>query len=346
MLCNFIFSPFDNVISKTEIIFAHQIIKIRMTGLKKGYFLGIIGSILYGTNPLFALPLYEMGMKAEQVLFYRYLLAIIMMAFVLRIKKESFKINRSEFQVLMIMGIIFSLSSLSLFKSYQYMAAGLATALQFVYPAMVVLIMSTLMKERISPKIIIIIFMTLFGVLMLYNSGSNKLSSTGVIFVLFSALLYAGYLVGINLSVLKDMSPYKLSFYTLAFGLAVYLVNIQASGAFMWPQPAAWIDLIALAVLPSNISLLFTAMALQLVGSTRTSILGVFEPLTAVVIGTFLFHEVMTIHILIGIATILIAVCALILTNAEKQAKPSTHLHKHSLFHLLLFKNKMKLKKP
>lgn len=300
-----------------------------MSSLKKGYIYGIIGAVLYGSNPLFALPLYEMGMQAGQVLFYRYLIAIVMMAIVLKVKKESFRINRSECRVLLVMGLFFSISSFSLFKSYDFMPAGLATALQFIYPALVVLLMSLFLKERLTIKTIGIILMTLVGVLMLYHGDSNQsLSTTGLFLVVLSALLYAIYLVGVNLSVLKAMSCYKLSFYTLVFGLIVYVVNLQTTSSFAWPPDASWKYLIALALLPSNISLLFIALSLRLIGSTKTSILGVFEPLTAVLIGCLVFHETMTMRIFLGIVTIILAVCVLILSQSNSHyPKKKSHVH-------------------
>ncbi len=33
-----------------------------MKGTTKGYILGAVAAISYGTNPLFAVPLYEMGL--------------------------------------------------------------------------------------------------------------------------------------------------------------------------------------------------------------------------------------------------------------------------------------------
>ena len=38
---------------------------------------GIIAAISYGTNPLFALPLYAGGIGVNSVLFYRYLFAVL-----------------------------------------------------------------------------------------------------------------------------------------------------------------------------------------------------------------------------------------------------------------------------
>lgn len=40
-----------------------------MNAKVKGYFLGAIAAATYGTNPLFALPLYKDGMDPDSVLF-------------------------------------------------------------------------------------------------------------------------------------------------------------------------------------------------------------------------------------------------------------------------------------
>lgn len=45
----------------------------------KGYLLGAVAAVSYGTNPLFALPLYDMGMDADSMLLFRYLLALPML---------------------------------------------------------------------------------------------------------------------------------------------------------------------------------------------------------------------------------------------------------------------------
>lgn len=46
----------------------------------KGYILGAIAAATYGMNPLFALPLYKDGMNPESVLFFRYLMALPILA--------------------------------------------------------------------------------------------------------------------------------------------------------------------------------------------------------------------------------------------------------------------------
>ena len=87
----------------------------------KGYMLGVIGSACYGLNPLFALPLYQKGLTPDSVLFYRYFFAILFLAILMKYHGQSFTLKRNEILPLAIMGILFSISSLTLFMSYNYM---------------------------------------------------------------------------------------------------------------------------------------------------------------------------------------------------------------------------------
>ena len=123
-----------------------------MNAKAKGYILGSIAAASYGMNPLFALPLYKAGMDPDSVLFFRYLFAIPLLGIMIKARGRSFKIQRKETFPLIIMGLLVALSSLTLFLSYNYMAAGIASTLLFVYPIMVALIMAMVFKEKLPDR--------------------------------------------------------------------------------------------------------------------------------------------------------------------------------------------------
>ena len=60
--------------------------------------------------------------------------------------------------------------------------------------------------------------------------------------------------------------------------------------------------------MPATLSLVLMVYASKYVGATPTAILGALEPLTAVLIGIFVFNEPFGLHLAIGIALILSAV--------------------------------------
>lgn len=179
-----------------------------MNNKTKGYILGAIAAATYGMNPLFALPLYQGGMNPDSVLFFRYLFAIPILAIMIKARGRSFRLNRKEGLSLIAMGALVAISSLTLFQSYNYMEAGIASTILFVYPIMVALIMSLVFKEKLTLITGLCLLLAMGGISLLYNGGDGTtLSLKGTLLVIASALSYAIYLVGINQTTLKTRRP-------------------------------------------------------------------------------------------------------------------------------------------
>ena len=280
----------------------------------KGYILGTIAAATYGMNPLFALPLYKAGMNPESVLFFRYMLAIPILAVMIKARGRSFKINRKETMTLIVMGLLVAISSLTLFQSYNYMEAGIASTILFVYPIMVALIMSLVFKEKLTMMTGLCLLLALGGISMLYKGGDGTtLSLTGTLLALASALTYAIYIVGINQTVLKSTATLTVTFYVLVFGVSLFIIRLLTGTALTTPDKwYLWLNVLALSVFPTAISFLCTTSAIQYIGSTPTAILGALEPVTAIIFGITIFGERMTLRESIGIVMILIAVTLVI----------------------------------
>ena len=280
----------------------------------KGFILGAIAAASYGMNPLFTLPLYSAGMSVDTVLFYRYSLAVIVLGIMMKFQKQSFAIKSLDLLPLFIMGLLFAFSSLFLFMSYNYMDAGIASTILFVYPVLVAIIMAVVFKEKVSPITMFSIALAFVGISMLCKSpGGQTLSLVGITFVFLSSLSYAIYIVGVNRSSLKDMPIAKLTFYVLLFGLSVYVVRLQfCTELQVIPTPMLWINAVSLAVFPTVISLVTMTKAIHYIGSTPTAILGALEPVTALFFGVLVFGEQLTPRIILGILMVITAVTLII----------------------------------
>ena len=155
----------------------------------KGYLCGIGAAVCYGTNPLGALYLYEDGINANSVLFYRFALAVVMLGMLMAARRKSLKVSRRELYLLCALGVVFSTSSITLYFSFCFMDAGIASTLLFVYPVMVAVIMALLFKERLPAVSVFAIMLALSGIAMLYHGdGGATLSTRGVMLVMFSSL--------------------------------------------------------------------------------------------------------------------------------------------------------------
>lgn len=288
--------------------------QIDMNVKVKGYLLGALAAASYGMNPLFALPLYNDGMDPYSVLFFRYLFAIPILGIMLKARGRTFAVSRHDLLPLVVMGLLLAMSSLSLFLSYNYMEAGIASTMLFVYPIMVAVIMAIFFRERITAQTASCILVALVGIALLYKgSDGATLDATGVMWVMVSALSYALYIVGVNRPRLKGIATLKLTFYALVFGFSIFIVCTDFGRALTFPSAwYKWGNLVALALFPTAISFLCTTQAIQYIGSTPTAILGALEPLTAVFFGVTVFGEALTPRLMFGIVMIIAAVSALV----------------------------------
>lgn len=280
----------------------------------KGYLCGIGAAVCYGTNPLGALYLYEDGINANSVLFYRFALAVVMLGVLMAARRKSLKVSRRELSLLCTLGVVFSTSSITLYFSFCFMDAGIASTLLFVYPVMVAVIMALLFKERLPAVSVFAIMLALSGIAMLYHGdGGATLSTRGVMLVMFSSLSYAVYIVVVNKSPLR-MSSMKLTFYVLFFGMLTVLTNSFITGLHiqMLTTPRMWSCAFMLALLPTVFSLVLMTISVHETGSTPTAVMGALEPLTAVVIGVAVFGEQLTPRLAAGIVLILTAVIMII----------------------------------
>jgi len=280
----------------------------------KGFAAGVASAVSYGMNPLGALYMYEDGMKPMSVLFWRFSLAALMLLCVMTVQRKPIACSRKEARVLAMLGLLFIASSVTYYSSFLYIEAGIACTILFFYPVMVAVMMAVFFKERITVPTAAAIVLSLAGILLLYRGdGDTRLSSVGMALVMASALSYAIYIVLLNRSTIR-MSSVKLTFYVLTVCVAALVVASLVSGnpIQMPPTPRSWAAAVGLALVPTVISLLTMAVAIRLIGSTPTAIMGALEPVTAVAIGVAVFGEAFTPSLALGIALILAAVMLIV----------------------------------
>ena len=284
-----------------------------------GYPAGIITGISYGLNPLFGMPLMRQGAEVESILFFRYGIAVLILGAVLLCDRQRFKITWRQAGILLVLGLLYTASSVTLFEAYKYIPSGLATTLVFLYPVLVALIMVFL---RVIPswQVWLAIVATFVGVIIMTQSGdTHHINPLGVVLSIGSALVYALFIVIINRSRAISAIPSSLlTFYTLCVGAVVFLTRIGMSGTDMLAGITTkldWLNLVGLALLPTIVSTATLAVATRNIGATKASVLGVFEPITAILVGTLVFGEALTDNIIVGITIAMLAVTFMIIST-------------------------------
>lgn len=284
--------------------------------MAKGIAAGCLAAIFYGTNPLGTLPLYADGITSGNVLFYRYGMSVLIFAAWLLARGESLRIRWGHAIKLAILGTLMAMSSVTLYVSFHYMNAGVASTILFSYPIMTAMLMVMFFHERVTWRTATAIALAISGIALLYRGGGEggaSLSTIGMTLVLLSSLLYALYIVYVS-QFKMVMSSEKFTFWVIFFGWMAVVAYMAASGEA--PQPlrgTGWLWAAQLALLPTVLSLFFINIAIKSIGSTPTAIMGALEPVTAVIISCTLFGERFSLRLALGIALILSAVTLIIL---------------------------------
>ncbi|MNU84277.1 putative DMT superfamily transporter inner membrane protein [compost metagenome] len=275
----------------------------------KGYLLALVSAVSYGLIPLFILPIKASNFPMDATLFYRFLISALFILLFLLYKRESLKINKTELLILLVLGLLYALSSDFLFIGYELLTPGIASTVLFVYPVFVALILALFFKEKITRFTLLSLLVTFSGIVVLSANGSGfNINFLGLFVCVLCALFYAVYMVIVNKANMKNVSGTKITFYSLLFSATYYLIKTVSLDESLVASPSLLLHISIFALVTTVFSITALIYAIQYIGSTPTSIMGALEPVVAVIISVCCFGEFLSWNLIVGVILILFGV--------------------------------------
>ena len=285
----------------------------------KGILYAAVSSSTFGLAPFFSLTLLLAGFSAFEVLSYRWGVATIALTLFGWCSGCSFRLEKKDFLVVLLLSLLRAVTSFSLLIAYQNIATGVASTIHFMYPLAVSLVMMYFFQEKKSLWVMFAVFMSLLGAALLSSrelEAKNGDTIVGLVAACVSVFSYAGYIVGVRMTRAVQINSTVLTCYVMGLGTVLYFIGaLTTSGLRLVADGYTWLIILGLALPATAISNITLVRAIKYAGPTLTSILGAMEPLTAVVIGVFVFKELFTLNSAIGIILILLAVSVVILAH-------------------------------
>lgn len=282
----------------------------------KGILYVAVSSSTFGLAPFFSLTLLLAGFSAFEVLSYRWGVATIALTLFGWCSGCSFRLEKKDFLVVLLLSLLRAVTSFSLLIAYQNIATGVASTIHFMYPLAVSLVMMYFFQEKKSLWVMFAVFMSLLGAALLSSGeleAKNGDTIVGLVAACVSVFSYAGYIVGVRMTRAVRINSTVLTCYVMGLGTVLYFIGaLTTSGLRLVADGYTWLIILGLALPATAISNITLVRAIKYAGPTLTSILGAMEPLTAVVIGVFVFKELFTLNSAIGIILILLAVSVVI----------------------------------
>lgn len=289
---------------------------------KLGILYIIISAVLFGFMPFLAKVAYQHGSNVYSVVFGRFFMgALFLFAIVLLIPNCTIKVTKLQLMELVKLSVFYALVPVLLYGSYDYIDSGLATTLHFTYPVVVVIILALFCKEKLDSKQIGCTLISIFGIAFLYTPG-GKTSTQGIVLAVLSGVAYAGYIVLLGKSRISQLHLFTVSFW-IAFLSAIEIgaIGLFTKNIHFDMDIIAWAAEIVLALLSTVIGLVLFQKGVSLCGEIKASLLSAFEPVTGIVVGILVFHEIISWKELLGIVCIIIAAIILVVPFKWKKGK-------------------------
>lgn len=273
----------------------------------KGIIYAFLSSAAFGIMPILARIAYANGSNPTTVLIFRFLISTIILFLYLKLSNINIRLNKRQAALLLSIGMIgYTITTQTLFISYNYLGAGLATTLHFIYPAVVCITGIIFFKNKMSNKKIISLLLAILGVYSLVAFKHNTLNISGISLALFSGVSYGLTMIVLNLNLIKNLDNRVITMY-ICFGSTIGMLFYGLmSNSIIWDLNfTAMSCYLGISIISTITSMLLLLKAINIIGVSSSSILGTFEPIVSIFLGALFLGENLSLALLIGSLLIL-----------------------------------------
>ena len=287
-----------------------------MNTKQKGIIFTMIATILFGVTPAVGKLTYAMGNNGVQLAFLRHLFVLPLFLMIVIYQGQSLRLNKSQCLDVFKVGFFGNtLTIVMLYSSYEYIGVGSATVLHFLYPLFVVCMNFILYHQKLNKQQLCCLALAIIGIFCFMDSSSSSIM--GALLAILSGVFFAYYMVGMDHSSIRYMSPYVFNFYLVLMNSIVIFILAFLLGRVSILPLQAYILSGVVAVLTSLIGVVLLQKGIYCLGASLTAILSTLEPITSIVVGVVWLNESLTLLKIIG--CILVLLSTFILVKAQNQ---------------------------
>ncbi len=286
--------------------------------INSGYFLAIAGALGFSSKSILTKLAFSYGVDAMTLLIMRIFIALpFFLAALFWVEgKKAFKVRAADLLLFAFMGIAgLGCAMLLSFYSLELIEASVSTLVVCTYPAMTVIMLAVIARERFPLSNFASLAITFAGLALIVKiDGVSAMNSNhmGVLFALGAAFFAAVYSV-LTQKAMKEVSPIRVITYCMFF-LAVFL------GVFFgrrpYPvEPELWGIVSMLAIFTGFISFICSIYSIKKIGAGRSVMVSSIAPVFTVIWAFLFLGESLDTVQLAGMALVVLGVVAVKLKN-------------------------------
>ena len=216
---------------------------------------------------------------------------------------------RSRWQLLLLSAAMMSFNWITLFEAYRYTTVATATLCYYMAPIFVTLISPILLKERLTARKLLCVFLALAGMVFVSGVPQSGLpgpsEAKGILLALCSAALYAGVIL-IN-KYLAGVPAYDRTLLQLACAAAVMIPYILLTEdlSAMSVTPLGAVLLLIVAVFHTGWCYALYFGSMTVLSAQTVALFSYIDPIVAILLSALLLREPLGWSGILGAALVL-----------------------------------------
>ena len=216
---------------------------------------------------------------------------------------------RSRWQLLLLSAAMMSFNWITLFEAYRYTTVATATLCYYMAPIFVTLISPVLLKERLTARKLLCVFLALAGMVFVSGVPQSGLPGSseakGILLALCSAALYAGVIL-IN-KYLAGVPAYDRTLLQLAGAAAVMIPYILLTEdlSAMSVTPLGAVLLLIVAVFHTGWCYALYFGSMTVLSAQTVALFSYIDPIVAILLSALLLREPLGWSGILGAALVL-----------------------------------------
>jgi drug/metabolite transporter (DMT)-like permease len=272
----------------------------------------ILSGICFGFLGVFGKWAYSLNLRPLEFLSLRFLVASFLLLSITKVMKLKVIPEKKQLIYCSILGILgYALFSGLYFITLSMSSASLTVLLLYIYPFFVVILEFFLLKEKTHPSIFLLLFFASIGLYLLIANDLSYSSPWAFVTGLGSAFFYSIYIL-LNHKWLKNISGLVATGWIQFFaGVALFIISFSHTERLEIFTASIIPPIMGAAIICSVMAMSLFTLGLQKITSSETSLLSLTEPLSAIILATFILKEEMNIQQIIGGVIIILCLMTL-----------------------------------
>jgi drug/metabolite transporter (DMT)-like permease len=284
----------------------------------KGIIFALASAAGFAVMPFFAIYAYQAEVNITTLLLLRFSIAALFFFGYLLWKKQSLQVTKKQLLALFILGgVFYNFQANCYFTAVKYIPTSMVALLLYTYPIFVAVLSFVIDKEKLTRATVLAIGLSFLGLGLFLGTSFGHVNFYGVILAIGSGFIYSLYIILGN-RVIKNLPPMLTSAYVTLFAaialLSMGVYKKEITFDFPWQ---AWGSILGVVLFSTILAIAAFFRSLELIGSTRASVISMVEPLLTSIFGIVLINEKLGPFQIIGGLTVLVG-AAIVVTQTGK----------------------------